>query len=149
MPATIKITLAGTAAKTPPKLFVLAIGINDYYDSRLHLTYAVPDATAISAALKQAGAGHYESVEVVTLTDKQVTPEGLEQAFNDLAKKIHPKDVLLFYAAGHGKTVDGRYYYLPRDFRYQTEASIAENGIGQDKWQAWFAKIAARKKKDL
>jgi hypothetical protein len=58
---------------------------------------------------------------------------------------MRPQDILVFYAAGHGKTVDGRYYYLPRDFRYQTEASIPERGIGQDKWQSWLARISARK----
>ena len=144
-PARITVTLAATASISPPKLYVMAIGINDYYDGRLRLTYAVPDATQISAALQKAGAGHYESIEIVTLTDTQVTVDGLSRAFEALSKTVRPKDVLVFFAAGHGKTVDGRYYYLPRDFRYQTEASIAENGIGQDKWQAWFAKIPARK----
>lgn len=144
-PATIKVTLAESAVKTPPKLYVLAVGINDYYDSRMRLTYAVPDATTLSGALQQAGAGHYDSVEATTLTDAQVTVAGLEQAFEELSRKVRPRDVMVFFAAGHGRTVDGRYYYLPRDFRYQTEASIADNGIGQNKWQAWFAKIAARK----
>lgn len=144
-PVSIRLSLPESAVKTPPTLYVLAVGINDYYDGRLRLTYAVPDATKFSAALERAGAGHYNSIDVTTLTDSDVTSEGLERAFSELSKKVRPRDVLVFFAAGHGKTVDGRYYYLPRDFRYQTEASIAELGIGQDKWQAWFAKIPARK----
>src|SRR6185437_5351913 len=40
--ATVKWDGAKTAAR--PKLYVLAVGVNDYYDSRLHLAYAVPDA---------------------------------------------------------------------------------------------------------
>lgn len=144
-PAKITVTLAEDAIKTRPKLYILAVGINDYYDGRLRLTYAVPDATKLVEGLQKAGAGHYDSIEVTTLTDAQVTAAGLDAAFEDLSKKVRPRDVLVFFAAGHGKTVDGRYYYLPRDFRYQTAASISEAGIGQDKWQTWFAKVPARK----
>lgn len=34
--------------------------------------------------------------------------------------------------------------YLPHDFRYEGEDSIAKNGIGQDRFQTWFAQIPAR-----
>ncbi len=51
----------------------------------------------------------------------------------------------MFFIAGHGKTVDGRYYFLPQDFRYEGEHSIVERGISQDQFQAWFAKVAAKK----
>ena len=119
-PAKVTVKLAANASVRPPKLFVLAIGVNDYYDGRMHLTYAVPDAKDIAAGLAKAGEGHYESVEVTTLIDKDVTAARLGEVFAELAKTVRPKDVLLFYAAGHGKTQDGRYYYLPQDFRYQT-----------------------------
>src|SRR5262249_14339679 len=49
------------------RLHVLAVGINDYYDGRLRLNYAVPDARAVAEAFKRAGAGLYESVDVVTV----------------------------------------------------------------------------------
>jgi uncharacterized caspase-like protein len=53
--------------------------------------------------------------------------------------------VFVFFLSGHGKTIDGRYYFIPYDFRYENERSIAERGISQEQWQAWFAKIPARK----
>ena len=46
---------------------------------------------------------------------------------------------------GHGKTVDGRYHFLPQNFRYEDESSIVKRGIDQERFQAWFAKIPARK----
>src|SRR5207245_216292 len=49
------------------------------------------------------------------------------------------------FIAGHGKTMDGRYHFLPQDFRYDGERSIVERGIDQEQWQAWFARIAAKK----
>jgi hypothetical protein len=105
----------------------------------------VPDAAGVAEAFARAGTELYETVEVEILTDTQVSVEGLDKAFSSLSRRIRLQDVLVFYAAGHGKTVDGRYYYLPRDFRYHTEASIAEGGIGQEKWQSWLARILARK----
>jgi hypothetical protein len=53
--------------------------------------------------------------------------------------------VFVFFLAGHGKTKNGRYYFLPRDFRYEDEDSIEKAGMDQDKFQAWFARIPARK----
>lgn len=143
-PAAVKVTLAAPEANKP-RLFVLAIGVNDYFDSRMRLAFAVPDAKRLASALETAAAGHYESAETILLTDENVTREKLEATFKSLGQRMRPSDVLIFFAAGHGVTRDGRYYFLPRDFRYQTEASIAENGIGQDLWQSWFALLPARK----
>ena len=65
--------------------------------------------------------------------------------FSELSQKIRPRDVFVFYAAGHGATRDGRYYFIPQEFKYQTEQSFSESAIGQDRLQAWFAKIPAKK----
>ncbi len=65
--------------------------------------------------------------------------------FADLAAKVRPRDVFVFFAAGHGKTLDGRYYFIPHDLRYHTEQSLVRDAIGQDKLQAWFARILAKK----
>ena len=67
------------------------------------------------------------------------------QVFTDLAAKVRPRDVFVFFAAGHGKTLDGRYYFIPHDLRYHTDQSLMRDAIGQDKLQAWFARILAKK----
>ena len=79
------------------------------------------------------------------MLDDEVTSKKLEQVFSTMAANIHPRDVFVFFLAGHGKTVDGKYYFIPQDFRYENPQSIVDKGIGQDKWQDWFAKIPARK----
>ncbi|MGE0285358.1 MAG: caspase family protein [Bradyrhizobium sp.] len=135
----------GAKTATPPNLFVLAVGVNDYYDSRLRLTHAVPDATALAEGFKKAGSGLYASVEVKTVLDSDVTLANLDKVFAEMSQKVSPRDVFMFFLAGHGKTKSGRYYFLPRDFRYEDDNSIEKAGIGQDKFQAWFASIRARK----
>ena len=79
------------------------------------------------------------------MLDSDVTIANLDKVFADLGSKVQPRDVFVFFLAGHGKTKNGRYYFLPRDFRYEDETSIEKAGMDQDKFQAWFAKIPARK----
>jgi uncharacterized caspase-like protein len=82
---------------------------------------------------------------VMTVLDKDVTIANLDKVFTEVGKRVKPRDVFVFFLAGHGKTKNGRYYFLPRDFRYEDEDSIEKAGMDQDKFQAWFAKIPARK----
>jgi WD40 repeat protein len=145
VPARTRITWTGSEPTAPPRLYVLSVGINDYLDSGLKLTYAVPDADALAAAFKRAGEGQYEDVIVTHVFDRDATAAKLDEIFKDLAGKVRPRDVFVFFAAGHGKTLDGRYYFLPHDLRYHTDQSLVRDAIGQDRLQAWFARIMAKK----
>ncbi|HEY1244687.1 MAG TPA: caspase family protein, partial [Hyphomicrobiaceae bacterium] len=144
-PARTRIVWTGTEPSVPPRLYVLAVGINDYLDGNLKLTYAVPDASALAAAFKQAGQGQYEEVVVTRVLDRDATAAHLDRVFADVAARVRPRDVFVFFAAGHGKTLDGRYYFVPYDLRYHTEQSLVRDAIGQDRLQAWFARILAKK----
>ena len=144
-PARAKIVWTGSEASVPPRMHVVAIGINDYWDGKLKLAYAVPDAKSIVWALKAAGKELYEDVIVTEILDGDATVQHLEQVFADLSRRIRPRDVFVFYAAGHGITQDGRYYFIPHDFKYLTDKSYGEHAIGQDRLQVWFAKIPAKK----
>jgi WD40 repeat protein/uncharacterized caspase-like protein len=134
---------AEVAAK--PRLIALVVGVNDYADSKLQLNLAVPDAQSLAEAFNKTGGDLYESVDVTLLKDKDVTRDGLDAAFAAIAAKIKPGDVFVFFAAGHGKTVDGRYYYVPQDAQLSDLASVVAQGIAQEQWQQWFASIPARR----
>ena len=142
---TVVVEWDGMGAKTVPALHVLAVGVNDYADGRLRLTYAAADARAFGDAVAKAGAGVFSSVNVVTLLDGQVTDAGLDAAFADLSAKVKPSDVFVFFLAGHGKTVDGEYHFIPADFSFDGEDPVRTNGIRQTRWQEWMAGIKAKK----
>ena len=55
------------------------------------------------------------------------------------------RDVFVFFLAGHGKTIDGRYYFLPQDFRYDGEQLDRRQAASTRTVQAWFAQVPARK----
>lgn len=144
-PATALVRWDGVASSEPPRLHVLAAGVNDYADGRLKLNFAAADARALAAAMTQAGEAIYASVEVTTLLDGEVTAAGLEAAFARLSQAVRPQDVFVFFLAGHGKTMEGEYFYLPQDFRFAGGDPVRELGLGQDRLQEWVARIAARK----
>jgi WD40 repeat protein len=144
-PARTIIRWDGTGSRTAPRLYVLAIGVNEYSDGRLRLSFAAPDAKAFASALKLASRDLFQTIEVVTALDGEVTRDRLNAVITTLGNEIKPSDVFVFFIAGHGRTIDGRYYFLPEDFLFRDEASIRSNAISQDQLQAWFAKIPAKK----
>jgi WD40 repeat protein/uncharacterized caspase-like protein len=163
-----RVTVTGPAQAAPAtaaRLFVLAVGLNDYADPNIRLNLAVPDAQALSDALAKAGKNLYASVEVTLLRDAEVTPDRLNAAFAALAGKVQPSDTFVFFLAGHGKTIDGRYYFMPQtttlesvraimargggEAKARAEAElrnvVIHQGIAQEQWQSWFASIPARR----
>ncbi|MGP0092082.1 MAG: tripartite tricarboxylate transporter substrate-binding protein [Xanthobacteraceae bacterium] len=129
VPVVLKVAREGPQAAVQPRLYVFTVGVNDYYDGRLRLTYAAPDATALADALQRAGEKIYERIELKTVLDADVSVANLDKIFAELSQRVRSQDVFVFFIAGHGKTVDGRYYFLPH-FRYQDEDSIVRRGIG-------------------
>ena len=143
---------AAPAAAAKPRLFVLAAGVNDYADQRFKLEKAVWDAQEIARGFKESGGSLYQSVEVKLMTDADVTRDKLDAAFGEIAAKAAATDVFVLYLAGHGKTVDGRYYFVPQDFTIEGElseqsinAAVKAKAVAQEQWQSWFAQVPARK----
>ncbi|MGE0238555.1 MAG: caspase family protein [Parvibaculaceae bacterium] len=142
--AEIVIDAAGISTEARGRLHVLAIGVDDYADPALRLANAAADAAALGKALMAVGQNVYDDVNVVPVLDREVTDAGLDRVFTELAGKIRPEDKFVFFIAGHGLTVDGKYYFLPQDFAPAAGDTYASKGISQDRWQEWFARIAAR-----
>jgi WD40 repeat protein/uncharacterized caspase-like protein len=127
-------------------LYVLAVGINRYANTKYNLNFAVQDVRDIGASLRaeqeklssDAGLNRYARTEVVTLTDEDATKENIllalrrfsegedarvpggasERLKAELAKirATQPEDALVIYYAGHGTSRDPRFYLLPYDF---------------------------------
>jgi hypothetical protein len=137
--------VVGDADFRKPTLHLLVVGIDRYRDKTLQLKYAVQDGRAIADIIHQTGASLFRDVNVKLLFDDQVTIDGLGHAFREIKATIAPQDVFMFYLAGHGVTLNGRYYFLPYDFRYYNEEAIRKNAVNQDHLQKWLSLIPARK----
>jgi WD40 repeat protein len=140
-------TGATSAASKPrrPALHLLVVGINLYRDRALRLRYAVADSQALVTALRAMATPLFREITVTKLVDDRATFSGFESAFREVTSTIAPQDVFVLYLAGHGLTVDGRYYFLPQDFRYSGDESVRQGAINHDHLQHWLARISARK----
>jgi uncharacterized caspase-like protein len=101
-------------------------------------------ARAVTDMLSRRG-GDFEDVRVTTVFDRDVSPAALEAAFADIAAEIRPSDTFIFFLAGHGVTLDGRYYFLPPDIDVTGDprATLARQGISQTDWRRYFSSIPA------
>lgn len=145
LPARTIIKFAGPADKTKAKLHILAIGINAYVDRGSPLRFgplglAVKDAKAFGASMQKAAAGLYDEVRITLALDTDATRDKLEKTVAKMAGEVHPRDSFILFAAGHGTSDNGRFYFIPQDHQGgPSPEALARRAIGQDRLQDWFA----------
>jgi hypothetical protein len=147
-PSRATITWNAPASRPLPVLHVLAIGIDNYADVTFRaLKYAQKDAEAVANAMRRIGADRqrYADAKITVLPEQNATRAGLEQAFADISRNMHPRDTFVLFIAGHGTSRDGRFYLIP--YGYQNgQAVLPDNAIGQDALRNWFAnRIVAKR----
>jgi len=117
-PATVRLRWGGAteALVSKPKLYVLAIGVSRYQDTRLTLDFAAKDAKDFAAALRRQHGSLYREVEVRLLTDAAATKGNILDGLEWLERQATSRDVAAVFLAGHGvNDRNGDYYFLPMD----------------------------------
>lgn len=99
-PLQFRIQYTGTQATS--SLYIFAVGIDKYRNSRYNLNYARADANGISQLLQQSAGRIFKSVTIDSLFDEQANLANIAERIQSLKSKIRPEDVFLFYYAGHG-----------------------------------------------
>jgi hypothetical protein len=145
LPFKIIVDPFGVTTQERPKLYLLAIGVEKYAMKNLELNYPVKDAEDIAAALKTVGSTLFSEVRITQLHDAQANKAGIEAAFNKIAPEVRSSDVFVLFVGGHGRAIAGKYYFIQQDLDFSKGQTIEGDGIGQDLWQAWLAKISAQK----
>jgi hypothetical protein len=126
-------------------MFVLAIGVDKYRMKEYRLSYAAHDARSFASALRVTGSGLFSDVRAKTLTDEEVSEAGVSAAIGGIAGVAQPDDVFVLFLGGHGRSIEGRYYYYPQTLDFASGHTVEGHGIGQDKWETLLAKIAVQK----
>jgi len=116
-----------------PDVYIVCIGVSDYYGYAIDLRFAAKDAEDMMTALKTSAEGLFgvNKVHSFLLTSPlsirtdvtQIalpTKGNIETRFLNLSKKIDANDILIVYLAGHGINIapdgkDGDFYYLTSD----------------------------------
>ena len=160
-PATHVAMLSGP--RLPPKLNVVAIGINDYANPAWELFYPRNDAETMVSALRDRGtrllaeSGHpaFDSVRAETLLDRSARKDVIENLISRLP--TDPRDVLVLYFAGHGYALQDErgwdWYLLPytREWRRRTaspdefEGLIRQHGLSARHLMSLLTRTAAQR----
>lgn len=133
------------AVSEKPRLHILVVGIDRYRDKSLWLNFAVADARELAKQIQKQSSTIFEKIWVAEIYDAQATHQSIKRTFEKISKTAKSSDVFIFYMAGHGITLDGRYHFLPVDFRYHNEDAIRERAINQDHLQKLMGSIPAQK----
>jgi len=108
-----------------PTLYIVSVGIDQYAasDKLQKLDNAVNDAKGIIETLSNNTKGLFAAVKPIALLDEQAGLAKIKQALTQVGKEAKPNDLVVLFLAGHGISIDGRYYFLPYD------AKLAGNNI--------------------
>ena len=140
---------ASESAKPTSILYLLAVGINHYQNSRYDLNYARADAAAFADSLRIGAKDLFAKVVPDTLFDQAATGLAIKTAFVGIIKKARPEDTFVFYYAGHGTVPvqDTTYYLVPSDVTQMNDVSqLAQQALSNTQLRALFDAVQARKR---
>ena len=139
----------------PPKvegsdiqMYLLVIGINLYKNPKYNLNYARADAKAFTEAITSGSKNLFAKVNATVLNDAEATKEGMMAAFEKIKMAAGPKDLFVFYYAGHGVINDKKEFYLvPYDVTqlYGNDDALAQKGFSASALQQMSKDIKAQK----
>ncbi|MGC3947460.1 MAG: caspase family protein [Chryseolinea sp.] len=126
--------------------YILAVGINQYRNNKLSLNYAKSDAQSFAELMKGRSGELFRNVELISLYDTEATRSRILTTMEELAGRINPEDVFVFYYAGHGSMVDNRFYFIPTETsRLYDERALNKEAIEAILLQEKFRQIKALK----
>ncbi len=150
-PDEIKIELKAVEASS--NLYILAIGLNEYKNTRYNLNYGRADAQAFADAVEQHGKGIFKQITKKVVFDAGATRSGIQAAFDEIIKQAKPQDAFVFFYAGHGVMSEGDdknaadFFLVPYDVVriFGDDGSLANNGIGARNLREMLTKVRAQK----
>jgi WD40 repeat protein len=143
-PASIMIKASDPLSKSPD-LYVLAVGISEYYDSSFNLKYAHIDALELANQLAQRGKKLFKTIVVKTLINDQATTQNITKAFQTMAEKIQTNDVFVLFMAGHGKALNGQYHFLPYEVIFRNQDAFVKGCLSHVEIDNFLRSIKALK----
>lgn len=116
------------------QLHLLVVGVNAYKNPKYNLNYAVADATAFKQRVEAQTKSIFTAVNVRFIVNDEVRKESIVDAFKAMATKAGPRDVFVFYFAGHGvMTADAKpeFFLVPHDVTqlYGADDALRQRGL--------------------
>ncbi len=140
------------AASAPVSdLYVLVIGLNEYKNAKMNLNYGVPDAKAISDALKKGGKSIYNKINTYNLYNSEATLANIEAKIAEIKSQCKLTDMFVLYYAGHGMVYqeelsdESDFYMILHDVTTFSGVQIKERGLSSVALKNMLSAINANK----
>lgn len=149
IPNTLTKTVTSTYKKTSkPKLHAVVVGVNDYQNPKLNLSYAKKDADAIFASLSKQVGGLYDKGTMTLLnTSANTSKASIIETIKKTKSNVTMNDVFVFYVAGHGYNFpDIGYHLFTSDVSGTSARKIKHTGIDAEALQDLLASVKTNKK---
>ncbi len=133
------------------KLYVIAVGINKYKNTKYNLNYAYVDASSFVNKIKKVSNKIFSDIVIESVYNENATRNGIAKAFDRVQKLSSPNDVCIFYYAGHGvinsEVKDAEYYLVPTDVTtlYGDEDLLKAKAVSTTQLKKWLTGIKAQK----
>jgi uncharacterized caspase-like protein len=129
-----------------PSLYALVVGINDYKNPKLQLSYAVADAGFFTDALTKGASPLFDKVVVKKLiTTDETTRESIMQELQAM-RSLNPDDLFVFFVASHGTVDDGEYFLITSNIGSTSTEKLKTDAVSQNTIKELIANIPATKK---
>jgi len=123
---------APPVARPKPDLWMLAVGVNAYQDSKIPpVPYASQDADALVQAFMRQRGKVFGEVHAYVLSDTGPAEPTAQRIRDGLAglERAKPHDLILLFLSGHGAEDErGEFLFLPRDARLLEDGT---DGVAQ------------------
>jgi hypothetical protein len=149
-PGTPAVAASTTDSGGGLQLHLLVVGVNKYRNPRFNLNYAVADATAVRDRVQQRAANIFTKVNTHTLFDSEAVKPAIVETLKKIATQAGPRDVFLFYYAGHGVMsgeAQPKFYLVPHDVTqmYGADERLATSALSSAELQELSRQIPAQK----
>ncbi|MBN2808867.1 MAG: caspase family protein [Deltaproteobacteria bacterium] len=142
-PAEITVTFAGKKEKRT--LHVVTVGINEYENPRLNLSFAGSDAKSVGDYFEKTYRTTFDEIKIYRLFNQQATRTNINRTLN-LLTDSSPQDTVLIYLAGHGETFDENWYFIPHEVRHpENNKVLTQEALSSSLLQLSAVKFGAQK----
>lgn len=143
----VTIDIHAEIAPKTPAIHAVVVGIQDFMNPRLNLSYSVADAKLFAETLEKHCKGFYSAVHIrLLLNPEETTKEAIIDALTLAQKQVKPQDLFVFYVASHGTVIDGQYLLITSNVGSTNFTKLKQEALSQEQMKDMIANISASKK---
>jgi uncharacterized caspase-like protein len=141
--------------RVKPEMYILAIGINEYRNTKYNLNYCVDDAKGFMGAIIRSAQKVFGDVHTKIVTNRDANRANVLKAIEEIRAASRPEDVFVQFYAGHGIALDvqdesksskSEFFYVLSEVTQMTDqAKCSQEGISGTEMRQLLAGIKAAK----